>query len=366
MQSLVLLFFVSIISASILPPRTAPALPVAAFPKDPLIPFEDFLQGKDLPNGFNASKTHVKIHEDLEAAATVQTAAEAACSANPNVRFEWRQFSTSDKLAFIGAIKCLMNKPPSGNFPPATSRYEDLVRLHQMDVSNIHGNPKFLPWHRYYLWTFEQVLRDECGFDRAFPWWDETIDAGNFANAELFTNTNYFGHLPGPNPNGNAYCIESGAFAGLTCNIGPGTSNTPHCLARAVDESLTAQCNTNFVQYCNSRTDYADMESCAEGGPHAYGHDGIGAVMSDVAASPSDPIFWMHHSFVDHGYRIWQKADDSRLTTLDGTDHQGNPLTLNTMMSVGGIRPDVPIGDVINTLGGVSIGGVPFCYRYTY
>jgi tyrosinase len=88
--------------------------------------------------------------------------------------------------------------------------------------------------------------------------------------------------------------------------------------------------------------------------------------MSDVAASPSDPIFWMHHAFVDHGYRIWQKADGSRTTTIDGTDHQGNPLTLNTMMSVGGIRPDVPIGDVINTLGGVSIGGVPFCYRYTY
>jgi tyrosinase len=160
-----------------------------------------------------------------------------------------------------------MNKPPSGNFPPATSRYEDLVRLHQMDVSNIHGNPKFLPWHRYYLWTFEQVLRDECGFNRAFPWWDETLDAGNFAQSELFTNTNYFGHLPPPDANGNGYCIESGAFAGLTCHIGPGGSTTtPHCLARAVDESLTSQCNTGFVNYCNSRTDYADMESCAEGG----------------------------------------------------------------------------------------------------
>lgn len=88
--------------------------------------------------------------------------------------------------------------------------------------------------------------------------------------------------------------------------------------------------------------------------------------MSDVSASPSDPIFWMHHLFVDHGFRIWQNADPSRTTTINGNDHNGKPLTMDTMVSVGGIRPDVRIGDIMNTLGGVMIGGVPFCYRYTY
>jgi tyrosinase len=135
-----------------------------------------------------------------------------------------------------------------------------------MVMPNVHGNPKFLVWHRYYLWTFEQVLRAECGYNRAFPWWDETLDAGKFAQSDMFTNTNYFGHLPPPDANGNGYCIQSGAFAGLTCHIGPGQSNTPHCLSRAVDESLTAQCNTGFVNTCNSRSSYSDMESCAEGG----------------------------------------------------------------------------------------------------
>lgn len=236
-----------------------------------------------------------------------------------------------------------------------------------MVMPNVHGNPKFLIWHRYYLWTFEQVLRTECGFDRAMVWWDETLDAGKFAQSDMFTNTAYFGHLPPPDANGNGYCIQSGAFAGLTCHIGPGSSNTPHCLARAVDESLTAQCNTGFVNTCNSRTSYSDMESCSQYGPHAYGHNGIGAVMSDVSASPSDPIFWMHHTFVDHGFRIWQNADVAdRTTTINGNDHNGNPLTMDTMVSVGGIRPDVRIGDIMNTLSGVSIGGVPFCYRYTY
>jgi tyrosinase len=70
---------------------------------------------------------------------------------------------------------------------------------------------------------------------------------------------------------GNPVCIVSGAFAGLTCNIGPGSGNTPHCLSRAVDESLTAQCNSGFVQTCNSRGDYASLESCSEGG-YAHSH----------------------------------------------------------------------------------------------
>jgi tyrosinase len=89
--------------------------------------------------------------------------------------------------------------------------------------------------------------------------------------------------------------------------------------------------------------------------------------MADVAASPSDPVFWMHHLFVDHAFRIWQNLDSGpRTTTIDGTDHYGNPLTMDYLVKMGNIRPDVTIGDILDTLGGVSIGGVPFCYRYNY
>lgn len=101
--------------------------------------------------------------------------------------------------------------------------------------------------------------------------------------------------------------------------------------------------------------------------PHGYGHNGIGGVMADVSGSPSDPVFWMHHTFVDHAFRLWQNADTGpRTTTIDGTDHNGHPLTMDYVISVGGIRPNVTIGDILNTLGGVSINGTPFCYRYNY
>jgi tyrosinase len=200
-----------------------------------------------------------------EAAPTVLTAAAAACAINTNIRYEWRDFSTPDRQNFINSIQCLIKKPPSGNFAPATNRFEDFARLHQQYTPNIHGNAKFLIWHRYFLWTFEQTLRSECGLTAPFPWWDETKDAGHFSQTDLF-GTDYFGYLTGPDSNGNPVCVTTGAFAGLTAHIGPGTGNQAHCLSRSGSASLTSQCNTGFVNTCNSRTSYADMESCAEGG----------------------------------------------------------------------------------------------------
>jgi len=332
----------------------APKHPASAFPHMTLTPFEDAQE---------LNSTH---NQPLIQQTTVVSEATAACSSNQNVRIEWRSYPEADRLQFIGAIKCLMSHPPSGGFPPATNRYDDLARLHQEYTPNIHNNAKFLIWHRYFLWTFEQVLRAECGFTALMPWWDETLDAGAFAKSDMFTNTEYFGHMPTAN-NGNPVCIVSGAFAGLTCHIGPGSGNTPHCLARAVDESLTAQCSTGYINLCNSRTSYADFESCLEDGPHGYGHDGIGAVMADVSGSPSDPIFWMHHTFVDHAFRIWQNGDIStRTSSVNGNDATGAALTMDTVVAMGNIRPNIKVGDIMNTLGGTVIGGETFCYRYSY
>jgi tyrosinase len=93
----------------------------------------------------------------------------------------------------------------------------------------------------------------------------------------------------------------------------------------------------------------------------------MGGVMSDVSASVGDPVFWMHHTFIDHSFRIWQNVDTPvRTTTINGVDVNGVPLDMNYEIAVGGIMPNVKLGDIMNTMGGVVIGGVPFCYRYSY
>lgn len=69
-----------------------------------------------------------------------------------------------------------------------------------------------------------------------------------------------------------------------------------------------------MVDACNSRGTFADMAGCSEGGAHAWGHNGIGAVMQDVYASPADPAFWLHHVSLPSS----MTADQSRLTIIKG------------------------------------------------
>lgn len=51
----------------------------------------------------------------------------------------------------------------------------------------------FLPWHRYYLHTFETLLTDECGFTGGIPYWDEQRDFEvliNIDNASIWGSDN--------------------------------------------------------------------------------------------------------------------------------------------------------------------------------
>ncbi|KAI1162759.1 Di-copper centre-containing protein [Nemania serpens] len=304
--------------------------------------------------------------EDIDESVTAPDNSEAAATCNPSspsIRSEWSIYSSADRTAFVDAIKCLQNKPSGGSqFTGARNRYEDLISVHRGMTANIHQTAAFLVWHRYFVWVFEQMLRGECGFTRAMPWWDETKHAGAFAASDVFTDQ-WFGHLPAKTSNGQGTCIESGEFSGTTLHVGPGTSNSDHCLSRAVDESQTAQCNKDFTNSCLSMGSYEEFRDCFELGPHGYGHNGIGAVMAEVSASVGDPIFFMHHLFVDHTFRIWQNANPSRRTTISGCADAANPctpITLDTKLSSNGIQPDLTVRQVLNTLGG------SLCYRYDY
>lgn len=341
----------SLFSALVSGAATVAAVPAAA-PLAPALPLSAFQTHEFMGVSFEEAKN--TPHQPAPNASEFHSfAAQETCS-DPRIRVEWDNMSNSDRQSYLSAIKCLMSHPPSGKYSQATNRYEDLVALHQTFTPNVHGNAKFLIWHRYFLWTFESLLRDECGFSTPLPWFDETKYSGNFRSSSVFSSDWYGAIALGGN------CVTDGQFAGLTLHVGPGSGNQDHCLARDGDASDTANTNAGFVNECNSRSDYADMEHCAETGPHAWGHDGIGAVMADVYGSPGDPIFFMHHAFVDHNYRIWQNADSSRTTYVDGTDHFGNPLTLDTPVSVYGIRPNVPISELLNT------EGTLLCYRYDY
>ena len=142
-----------------------------------------------IPNNATLPNNTLDLDEEL----TQLEKRQGTCS-NVRIRTEWDHYSDNDRQAFIDAIKCLMDMPPSGEFDVSQSRYDDLVGLHQRLTPSIHGNAIFLLWHRYFMWTFEQLLRDDCGFDRELPWFDETRYAGNFPASSIFS-SQWFGSV---------------------------------------------------------------------------------------------------------------------------------------------------------------------------
>jgi tyrosinase len=92
--------------------------------------------------------------------------------------------------------------------------------------------------------------------------------------------------------------------------------------------------------------------------------------MGDLYASPTDPIFFMHHANLDRVYWSWQALDlSARLTDISGpinlmdyTNSKGGNVTLDFPISLGVSAPNVTVGDVMDIRSGGGAGIV--CYDY--
>ena len=180
------------VSAAAIPgPAKAPALPLDAFNTTQI--FIDTVGSAPKPLTFTDVLDFVKDKTKIPDVVSPNTkvfAAAATCT-NPRVRVEWDSYPAADRQAYITAIRCLQTKGSAGGFAGSKSRYEDFVALHQGLTPNVHNNHKFLIWHRFYIWAFEDALRTECGFTGSIPWWDETKYAGRFQDSSVFSNDYY-------------------------------------------------------------------------------------------------------------------------------------------------------------------------------
>ena len=153
---------------------------------------------KILPSLFETHEIHTLSLADITEMISNQTnvvvpepefnpfAGQATCS-SVKVRTEWHQTSDTTKQNFVNGVKCLLGKPSKGGFSGSKNRYEDFVQVHQSVTDNVHNNRKFIVWHRAFLWAFEQVMKNECGFNDAIPWFDETKFSGNYAASSVFS-----------------------------------------------------------------------------------------------------------------------------------------------------------------------------------
>ncbi|KAF8851192.1 tyrosinase [Acephala macrosclerotiorum] len=335
---------------------------------------------------------------------------QGSCSlSNVVVRREWSTLLPSERKAYTDAVLCLMAKPALTNqtiVPGAKSRYDDFVWTHINQTLIIHGTTSFLSWHRYFTWTYEQALRNECGYTGYQPYWNWGKTAFDPVNSPVFDGSDYSmsgngvyeAHnctdaLPtGLNcipPGNGGGCVETGPFKNMSVNLGPvaptlaepevvstgaGSAYNPRCLKRDVSVWVSSQWNTdaNSTDLITGYTDIGSFQTRMQGdfasgfyGVHTGGHFTIGGDPGgDLFTSPGDPAFFLHHAQIDRTWWIWQNQDlKNRQNAIAGTITLNNSPpsrngTLTDTISLGVNAKDITIGDAMSTLAG------PFCYIY--
>jgi subtilisin family serine protease len=320
---------------------------------------EQLLAGTDF-----ASLPRVEAQRALAGSATLLAYAAAmpfettvqipvAASITPVVRKDCRDLSPDEIDKYREAFRRLQALEPRPNplpgpidarlLNPRSYTYWALIHTHTCP----HGNWWFLPWHRAYLYYFEQTLREAVADYRpdvplAIPYWNWTEQR---TIPELFQGT-----FQSPNPLAN----DRRFFIGLDEeSVGRET------ICRVVDGapdfisfgSEPARClrpdGTAALALClRERGNKAPLES----GPHDAVHGLVGGIdsqgvpgdMGAVSTSAFDPIFWSHHANLDRLWNEWlsqsgaghQNPDPNqpdgrvwhRLRFVELVDAQGDPV----------------------------------------
>ncbi len=159
-----------------------------------------------------------------------------------------------------------------------------LVDIHSNAVHQMHGNTRFLPWHRIYLVRMEELLQ-AIDPTVCIPYWKSSEEQAFPAWLLGFTPT--VNLMTGP----HTVTRNIGAFATLP----------------DAGDVATAMANGTFNSFAPA------LE-----GIHNSGHVWVGGSMGSVPTAPTDPVFWMHHCEIDRIWAEWQNANPGQHPNLAG------------------------------------------------
>ncbi|KAK7189051.1 hypothetical protein DPSP01_012677 [Paraphaeosphaeria sporulosa] len=345
----------------------------------------------------------------LEQNESVTKRAPKGCSlATTALRRDWEYMTKVERKAYISAVQCLQKLPSKSDptwAPAAKTRYDDFVAIHVNQTMYIHGNGLFLTWHRYFVWAYEQALRNECGYTGYQPYWNWFAHTDNIYKSPVFDGSDtslggdgeFFSHngslagastIPIPSGQGGG-CIKSGPFKNMQANIGPIrpgmqgitdlvpdiTVQNHRCLRRDLSSYIPKKWFTtanllNVTIGAGSKTHklfWTEIQGrYPDGflGLHTSGHYTMGGDATDLYSSVNDPAFWLHHAMLDRMYWIWQTLHPSEANKVAGTLTLTNKpptrdATIDEPLNLGVNGDTKLIKDMFNTL-----GGTPLCYIY--
>jgi tyrosinase len=166
--------------------------------------------------------------------------------------------------------------------------------FHYDDPMTDHGTPGFLAFHRGQIQDLEtELMREGNDCTLTFPFWDWSEDVSSFEDSEIWSDR-YMGDKRG--------CVVTGLPADWRYD--------DMCVGRevAVTRALHNARDLLILVESNANKDFKKFVKNIEQ-VHNLAHIFVGGNMKDKVgkASPSDPMFYLHHAFIDSLYFKWQK-----------------------------------------------------------
>ncbi|MCZ0989113.1 tyrosinase family protein [Streptomyces diastatochromogenes] len=239
------------------------------------------------------------------------------------VRKDVSTLTRTERRRFVNALLELKRR----------GEYDEFVRLHidyytsdgEAGLRTAHMAPSFLPWHRRFVLDLERALR-RVDSSVTMPYWNWTRDrtttsvpwtndllGGNGRRSDRQVMTGPFAYSAGH------WTIKEGITDGrfLTRDLGRPASPlelpTRSQLQWALDDpvyDVRPWDSTVPRGFRNKLEGWGSGSGSASLRNHNRVHRWVGGVMLG-GASVNDPVFWLHHTFLDLQWYRWQRAHSS-------------------------------------------------------
>jgi Common central domain of tyrosinase/Polyphenol oxidase middle domain len=225
-----------------------------------------------------------------------------------NIRKDFNDLDPNDKAQIILAITVMKSRLATD---PTSWDYQ--VNLHKRGCQ--HGNCFFLAWHRMYIYYFEKILQscmDQTKNKPALPFWD--YKKNRKIPLEFKTNSTLINSTRKPSTLTPTFKI-------------PNSINTKYTSAKA---------EIDFYYFQKK------MENAHEGVHQSISGDMVSS------SSPNDPLFWLHHAYVDMQWEMWRNKKYGRCnpTQIDDPAWWSQAFTF---YNENGNAETINCGQILNT-----------------
>jgi tyrosinase len=176
----------------------------------------------------------------------------------------------------------------------------------------------FLPWHRWYLLFFEQMVADavvKAGGPAGWslPYWNYSDDSNDDALKlpPAFTAKK----LPDGTP--NPLRVENRERGNDNQPVGDFTDTDLRCLNQPKYQTDPPGGSPGFGGPKTKFNHGSGRAGMLERAPHGSMHNAVGDWMGGFSTAGLDPIFWLHHANIDRLWVVWRNRDVNHVDPPD-------------------------------------------------